>query len=101
MLVHAQGKALIADTGYDSDRTIENARKLGMLPVIQPHPSRKKRRRINRQLYANGYRVECLFHSLKTIPSRRNEIRQDFLLLSRRPSHRLDDFMASVIRDSP
>lgn len=65
MLVHAEGKALIADTGYDSDRTIENARKLGMLPVIHPHPSRKKRRRINRQLYAIRYRIECFFHSLK------------------------------------
>jgi transposase len=65
MLIHAEGKAFIADTGYDSARTIENARKLGMLPVIHPHPSRKKRRRINRQLYAIRYRIECFFHSLK------------------------------------
>ena len=65
MLIHAEGKALIADTGYDSDRTIENARKLGMLPVTPPHPSRNKRRRINRQLYAIRYRVEYFFHSLK------------------------------------
>lgn len=69
MLVHAEGNALIADTGYDSDRFIENTRRVGMVPVIHSHPSRRNRRRLNRRLYKIRYRVECFFHDLKRFRS--------------------------------
>jgi transposase len=65
MLVHAEGNSVIADTGYDSDHFIENTRRLGMKPVIHAHPSRKKRRRLDRSLYRLRYRIECCFHGLK------------------------------------
>jgi len=65
MLVHAEGKALIADTGYDSDGFRDRTRRLGMNPVIHPHPSRKTRPRLNRRLYRMRYRVECFFHDIK------------------------------------
>ena len=66
MLVFAEGKSLIADTGYDSARFLANTRRVGMVPVIHPHPSRKKRRRLNQRLYGIRYRVECFFHDLKS-----------------------------------
>ncbi len=69
MLVHAEGDALIGDTGYDSDQFIENTRRLDMVPVIHSHPCRKKRRQLNRQLYRLRYRVECFFHDLKRFRS--------------------------------
>lgn len=66
MLVHAEGRALIADTGYDSAHFIQNTRRVGMVPVIHPHPTRKTKRRLNRRLYGIRYRVECFFHDLKS-----------------------------------
>ena len=65
LLVHAEGEAFIADTGYDADRIRSNARKLGMNPVIHPHPSRKQPPPLDRSLYRMRYRVECFFHDLK------------------------------------
>ncbi|RKH02928.1 IS5 family transposase [Corallococcus sp. CA053C] len=65
LLVHAEGNAFIADTGYDADRIRSNARKLGMNPVIHPHPSRKQPPPLDRSLYRMRYRVECFFHDLK------------------------------------
>jgi transposase len=69
MLPFADGAAIVGDTGYDADRIVECARTLGMKPVIHPHPCRKKRRRLDRRLYAIRYRVECFFHDLKRFRS--------------------------------
>jgi len=65
MLIHAEGRALIGDTSYDADRVRDGARKLGMTPVIPPHPCRKRPRPLNRRLYRLRYRIECFFHDLK------------------------------------
>ena len=65
LLVHAEGDAFIADTGYDADRIRANVRKLGMKPVIHSNPSRKRARPLDRTLYRLRYRVECFFHDLK------------------------------------
>lgn len=65
LLVHAEGKAFIADTGYDADRIRANVRKLGMKPVIHSNPSRKRALPLDRPLYRLRYRVECFFHDLK------------------------------------
>ena len=62
---HARAKALIADTGYDSDAIRNQLRALGIKPVIHPNPTRKKKPRLDRRRYACRYRVEIFFHSLK------------------------------------
>lgn len=65
LLVHAEGGAFIADTGYDADRIRSDVRKLGMKPVIHSNPSRKRRLPLDRALYRLRYRIECCFHDLK------------------------------------
>ena len=39
LLAHAQGKALIGDTGYDSNRFRQAVRDRGMKPVINSKPA--------------------------------------------------------------
>src|SRR5216683_89047 len=65
LLVNAEGKAVVGDSGYDGDRIRRAARTLGMTPVFHPHPCRKKPPRLNRRLYRIRYRIECFFHDLK------------------------------------
>jgi transposase len=66
LLEHAQGRAFIGDTGYDSDDLARKIRRRGMKVVICCNPTRKRnRRRLDRRLYRRRYRVECLFHDLK------------------------------------
>jgi len=66
LLEHAQGRAFIGDTGYDSDELARELRRRGMKVVICCNPTRKRnRRRLDRRLYRRRYRVECLFHDLK------------------------------------
>ena len=65
LLEHAQGRALIGDTGYDSDDFARKIRRRGMKVVICCNPTRKRRRRLDHTLYRRRYRVECSFHGLK------------------------------------
>ncbi len=65
MLAHARGKALIGDTGYDSNEFLAAVRAKGMRPVIHSKPERKKKHRLVRKLYGKRYLVECFFHTLK------------------------------------
>jgi transposase len=65
LLVHATGKAVIADTAYDADRILAAICKRGMKPVVCANPTRKTVRRLNRKLYRLRYLVECCFHELK------------------------------------
>lgn len=66
LLHYAQGRALIGDSGYDSDRFARRIRRRGMKVVINCKPDRKlRRRRLNRPLYRIRYRVECFFHDIK------------------------------------
>jgi transposase len=65
LLEHASGKALIGDTGYDSDRYRIAIKNRGIKPVIQAHPMRKRKPRLARVLYRQRYLVECFFHDLK------------------------------------
>src|SRR5512142_711115 len=62
---HAQGKAVIADTAYDSDEIIAQVRALQMKPVISPHPRRSNKPRLDRKQYRKRYRVEVFFHDIK------------------------------------
>ena len=65
LLARARGKALIGDTGYDSDAFREAIRSRGMKAVIAAKPGRKKKPRLARALYRRRYLVECFFHALK------------------------------------
>jgi transposase len=65
LLDHARGKALIVDTGYDSNDFLAAVRAKGMKPVIHSKPERKKKHRLARALYRQRYIVECFFHTLK------------------------------------
>ena len=68
LLAHAQGKALIGDSGYDSDEFVHNVRRRGMRVVICCNPTRKwHRRRLDKRLYRTRFRVEVFFHHLKRL----------------------------------
>jgi transposase len=65
LLAHARGKAVIGDTGYDSNEYRLAICKRGMQPVIRSKPERRKKPRLARKLYRQRYRVEVFFHRLK------------------------------------
>jgi transposase len=65
LLEHARGKALIGDSGYDSNSFVQAVRDKGMKPVIHSRPERKKKHRLARALFRQRYVVECFFHTLK------------------------------------
>jgi transposase len=66
LLTHAQGRAFIGDTGYDSDDLARKVRRRGMKVVVCCNPTRKRgRRRLDRRLYRRRYLVEVFFHHLK------------------------------------
>jgi transposase len=66
LLAHANGRAFIGDTGYDSDDLARKIRRRGMKVVVCCNPTRKRgRRRLDRKLYRRRYLVEVFFHHLK------------------------------------
>jgi len=73
LLAHAQGRAFIGDTGYDSDDLARKIRRRGMKVVISCNPTRKRnRRRLDRRRYRQRF------------PCRRQPLRQDRAQLPRR-----------------
>lgn len=65
LLSHARGKALIGDTGYDSNEFRDAIRDQGMKAVIHSKPERTVKPRLTRVLYRGRYLVEVFFHNLK------------------------------------
>ena len=65
LLEHCRRRAVIGDTGYDSNQFIASVRACGKKPVIHSKPERKKKPRLDRKLYGQRYLVECFFHNLK------------------------------------
>ena len=57
LLAHAQGKALIGDTGYDSNRFRQAVRERGMKPVINSKPERPRKLPASRKLYRKRFRA--------------------------------------------
>jgi transposase len=85
LLANARGKALIADTGYDSNRFRQAVRDNGMRPVIGSKPERPRKLPKSRLLYAKRYLVECFFHQLKrfrAIATRFEKTARNFLALT-------------------
>ena len=84
LLMHARGKALIGDTGYDSNRFLQAVRDKGMKPVIHSKPERKKKHRLVRRLYRMRYLVEVFFHHLKrfrAVATRYDKTARNYLAL--------------------
>lgn len=84
LLQHARGRALIGDTGYDSNDFIASVRACGMTPVIHSKPERKKKHRLSRPLYSKRYLVEIFFHRLKrfrAIATRYEKTARNYLAL--------------------
>jgi transposase len=65
LLEHAQGRACIADVGYDAGHIRRAIRDRGMKDVIPSNPTRAKICRYDKKLYRHRYLVEVFFHSLK------------------------------------
>jgi transposase len=81
LLAHAQGRAFIADSGYDSDELARKVHGRGMKVVICCNPTHN-RRRLDRKLYRRRYHVERLFHDLKrfrAVASRYDKTARNFL----------------------
>ena len=84
LLAHARGKALIGDTGYDSNRFRQALRDRGRKPVIGSKPERPRKLPVVRKLYDKRYLVECFFHDLKrfrAIATRYEKTARNFLAL--------------------
>jgi transposase len=84
LLAHARGRALIGDTGYDSNEFLAAVRAKGMRPVIHSKPERKRKHRLVRALYSQRYLVEVFFHSLKrfrAIATRYDKTARNYLAL--------------------
>jgi transposase len=84
LLEHARGKALIGDTGYDSNRFRQAVRDRGMTPVIHSRPERNAKHRLARKLYRQRYLVEIFFHNLKrfrAIATRYDKTARNYLAL--------------------
>ena len=85
LLAHARGKALIGDTGYDSNRYRQAIRDKGMRPVIHSKPERSRKLPVLRKLYRHRYLVEVFFHNLKrfrAIATRYEKSARNFLALT-------------------
>jgi putative transposase len=65
MLQEASETIVIADRGYDADSLVTSLRDRGCKVVIPPRSNRKCRRRYDRKLYGQRFRVECFFQRLK------------------------------------
>ena len=65
LLKNKKYEALLADKGYDSDSIVKHAISDGAIAVIPPKKNRKIRRKYDRNLYKERYKIECLFGFLK------------------------------------
>ena len=84
LLEHARGKALIGDTGYDSNAFLQAVRDRKMRPVIHSKPERPRKHRLVRALYRKRYLVECFFHRLKrfrAVATRYDKTARNYLAL--------------------
>jgi IS5 family transposase len=88
LLAHARGRALIGDTGYDSNEFMAAVRAKGMKPLIHSKPERKRKYRLVRALYRQRYLVEVFVHSLKRFRAIATRTRQRLAITSLEPRSR-------------
>ena len=85
LLAHARGRALIGDTGYDSNDFRAAVRRRGMKPVINSKPERHRKLPVVRALYRQRYLVEVFFHNLKrfrAVATRYEKTARNYLALT-------------------
>ena len=58
-------QVVMADTAYDADHFRQAIADKGALAVIPNNPSRARKHRLDKHLYAKRYLVECCFSKLK------------------------------------
>lgn len=58
-------KRILADRGYDCDKSREKLISRGIEPCIPPRRNKKVKRPYDRELYKKRYKVECMFGRLK------------------------------------
>ncbi len=56
---------VMADTAYDSDRLRDAIARKGAKAVIPNNPSRTRKYRLDKHLYAQRHLIECCFSKLK------------------------------------
>jgi transposase len=61
----ARGRAVVGDTGYDSNKFRAELKARGLKAVISSKPERKRKIPKDRVLYRLRYLVEVFFHNLK------------------------------------
>jgi transposase len=66
LITKAEGRACIADAGYDAGHIRYAIRARGMKDVIPSNPTRRTIRRYDKKLYRQRYLVEVFFHTLKS-----------------------------------
>jgi transposase len=84
LLDHARGRALLGDTGYDSNEFRREVRIRALEPVIHSKPERTRALPLNRKLYRKRYLVEVFFHNLKrfrAIATRYEKTARNYLAL--------------------
>jgi transposase len=84
LLDHARGRALVGDTGYDSNEFRAEVRAREIKPVIHSKPERKRALPLDRKLYGLRYLVELFFHKLKrfrAVATRYDKTRRSYLAL--------------------
>lgn len=59
------GRVCLADSAYDANWIIDELSIRDIKPVIPCLPVRKRKRRLNKNLYKKRYLIECCFHTLK------------------------------------
>ena len=57
--------ALLMDCAYEGEETRQVAQQLGFVPVVPPHPKRKRPWVLDKQLYRRRNEVERFFRRLK------------------------------------
>jgi len=58
-------EVVLADAAYDSDRLRKVIADKGAIAVIPNNPSRARKHRIDKHLYAQRHLIECCFSKLK------------------------------------
>jgi transposase len=84
LLEAPEGLLVVGDKGFDSDPLRQQLERLGASHCIPSKSNRRKKRRLNKKLYRQRYKVENYFCRLKhwaSASTRRDKLASHFLAL--------------------
>jgi transposase len=84
LLEAPEGLLVVGDKGFDSDPLRQQLERLGASHCIPSKSNRRKKRRLNKKLYRQRYKVENYFCRLKrwaSASARRDKLASHFLAL--------------------